>query len=165
MSEPRWLTRASAYIGTREIPGKAHNPKILTWWERIKAPFRDDETAWCAAFVGGVLEEEGIRSSRSAAARSYLKWGVRLKAPAVGAVVVFWRGSPTGWSGHVGFVVGKDTSGNVMVVGGNQGNSVNTKPFSTSRVLGFFWPAGQPSPDSYVLPVISSDGRVSTNES
>lgn len=71
MTEPVWLRIARGYLGQREIVGRKHNPLILRWWQRIRAPFTDDETPWCAGFVGGVLEEAGIKSSRSAAARSY----------------------------------------------------------------------------------------------
>lgn len=162
MSEPRWLAHARGYIGLAEIHGPRHNSQILKWWKLNKLPFTDDETPWCQGFVGGVFEELGIRSTRAGTARSNLKWGVGLKKPAVGAVVVFSRG-PT--QGHVGFVVGKDRNGNIMVLGGNQGDAVNIKPFSTSRVLGYRWPSGEPLPDSYDLPLVSSNGQVSTRES
>lgn len=163
MTDPVWVAKAFGYVGIREIPGSKHNPTIVGWWSKIVAPFRDDETSWCAGFTGGVLEEVGIKSSRSAAARSYLKWGVKLSAPAVGAVVVFWRGSVNGWSGHVGFVVGKDQAGNLMVLGGNQGDMVSIKPFGRDRILGYRWPAGLPLP-ALILPVVRSDGRLSQNE-
>lgn len=163
MAEPVWLTQARKYIGLKEIPGPKHNPVIVGWWEKIAMQFRDDETPWCAAFVGGVLEEVGMKSTRSAAARSYLKYGTKLPAPAVGAIVVFWRGSPQGWSGHVGFVVGQDKAGNLMVLGGNQGDAVNIKPFAKNRVLGYFWPDNAVKPEAK-LPILASDGKVSTNE-
>lgn len=167
MTDPSWIAKARGYVGVREIPGSKHHPAIVSWWSKIGAPFRDDETSWCAGFTGGVLEEVDIRSSRSAAARSYLKWGVKLAAPAVGAVVVFWRGSVNGWSGHVGFVVGKDQAGNLMVLGGNQGDMVSIKPFArtgpNARVLGYRWPVGEPLP-RLELPIIGSDGRLSQNE-
>lgn len=158
-----WIAHARTFLGLREVPGARHNPTILGWWQKIFADFRDDETPWCAAFVGGVLEEVGIKSTRSAAARSYLKWGRSLSQPVPGCVVVFWRGSPSGWSGHVGFVVGKDAFGNLMVLGGNQGDAVNIKPFGRDRVLGYRWPDGVPVPEGG-LPVVKSDGRLSTNE-
>lgn len=161
MTEPRWLTLARAYIGTREIRGNRHNPLILRWWIAIRAAwFKDDETPWCAAYVGGVLEEAGIVSSRSAAARSYLKWGEKLTKPALGAVVVFSR---TG-GGHVGFVVGRDTRGRLMVLGGNQGDAVNIKPFNEDRILGYRWPPGVAKPSTYKLPVLEANGTPSTNE-
>jgi uncharacterized protein (TIGR02594 family) len=161
-----WLTLAKSYIGLSEVPGKEHNPKIVGWWKAIKATFIDDETPWCAAFVGGVLEECGIRSTRSAMARSYTKWGLPLAGPVVGAVVIFWRGSILGPSGHVGFVVGKDRRGNLMVLGGNQGDKVSILPFNPTRILDFRWPEGVPLPfcNWYNLPIVDSNGEVSTNE-
>jgi hypothetical protein len=70
----------------------------------------------------------------------------------------------------VGFVVGKDKQGNLMVLGGNQGNAVNIKPFATSRVAGYVWldwadgRKSSPKPERFELPVLDSNGRVSTNE-
>lgn len=160
----KWIDIALSYLGTTEIAGSRHNKEILKWWKEIKSDFEDDETPWCAAFVGGVLEEVGIKSTRSAAARSYLKFGTRLPKPVTGCIVVFWRGSPEGWSGHVGFVVGKDQYNNLMVLGGNQGDAVNIKPFSRDRVLGYFWPLNEALPDDPNLKVVNSNGRVSSNE-
>ena len=161
-----WLDKAKSYLGLSEVPGKAHNSKIVGWWKAIRAAFQDDETPWCAAFVGGVLEECGIKSSRSAAARSYLHWGFPLAGPAVGAIVIFWRGSPKSTSGHVGFVVGKDTKGNLIVLGGNQGNKVSIATFSPMRALGFRWPDAKNIPfcSWENLPLIDSKGELSTNE-
>ena len=164
---PKWLRMAASYLGLVEYRGSKHNPKIIEWWSKIRAPFTDDETPWCAGFVGGVLEECGIVSSRSASARSFLNWGVEIDGPCVGCIVVFWRGSPKGWSGHVGFVVGRDINGNLMVLGGNQGDAVNIKPFSQSRVLGYRWPKSEKLPlriGKGQLPVVKSDGKLSTNE-
>lgn len=163
MADLAWIAAARRYVGTKEVPGSGNNPIIVRWWQAIRSSIRDDLTPWCAGFVGGVLEEAGIVSSRSAAARSYLKWGTALSKPAYGCVVVFWRGSPSGWSGHVGFVVGKDQRGNLMVLGGNQGDMVSIKPFGAERVLGYRWPAGAAAPN-YTLPLLNSDGRLSQNE-
>lgn len=166
---PVWLQTAIEYIGTKEVPGLNNNPLILKWWKEIKlGGIKDDETSWCAAFVGGVLEECGIKSSRNAAARSYRAWGARLKGPAVGAIVTFWRVSLAGWQGHVGFVIGKDKAGNLMVLGGNQGNEVGIKPFAITRVLVYSWPASVEIPKEIgmeYLPVLASNGSVSTDES
>lgn len=139
--EPRWLSAARQQLGQSEIHGRKHNPRILQWWTAIRAPFTDDETPWCAGFVGGMLESVGIKSSRSAAARSYLKWGMRITKPVVGCITVFERGPA---NGHVGFFVGKDARGNLRILGGNQGDAVNIKPFDPGRVLGYRWPTGEP---------------------
>lgn len=161
--EPIWLVEARRHLGLREIPGKGHNKQILKWWSAIRAPFTDDETPWCAGFVGGCFEAVGMKSSRSAAARSYMKWGSKLDGPALGCVVVFWRGRPDGWSGHVAFVVGETKSGHLMCLGGNQSNAVTVAPFDKQRVLGYRWPLG-PTVPSFNLPVLRSDGVLSDDE-
>ena len=163
-----WLDKAKSYLGLAEVPGKRHNAKILGWWKAIKATFTDDETPWCAAFVGGVLEECGILSTRKANARSYIDWGEKLPSPVVGCVVVFWRGSIGAASGHVGFVVGRDLRGNLLVLGGNQGDKVSIMPFSRDRVLAYRWPKCNEAPEQiahfYALPVIENTEKLSTNE-
>lgn len=138
-SEPAWLAIARGFIGLREIKGASHAPEILQFWKDIKrGGIKDDETPWCAAFVGAVLERAGVTSSRYESAKSYLQWGVTLAAPAVGCVVVFSREG----GGHVGFVVGQDKAGNLLVLGGNQSDAVNIKAFARERVTGYRWPAG-----------------------
>lgn len=169
VSDPVWLRKARGYLGLREYRGSRHNAQILEWWELIRAPFTDDETPWCAGFVGGVLESCGIRSTRSAAARSYERtdWGTVLDGPCVGAIVVFWRKSRHGPYGHVGIVVGRDQWGNLMVIGGNQGNAVTIKPFDLGRVVSYHYPKAHTPPRRIgfnTLPIVRSDGSVSVNE-
>lgn len=162
VGEPIWLRRARQEIGVSEIAGREHSKRVLSYWELSKLNFRDDETPWCAGFVGAMLEDCGIKSTRSGMARSYENWGQPCGA-IKGAVVVFWRGSRSSGSGHVGFVTGKDQHGNIMVLGGNQGDAVNIKPFSTSRVVGYRWPSGFDLTGA-PLETVTSDGQVSTNE-
>lgn len=165
--KPTWLRKALSYLGEKEIKGPINSPVITSWWKKIRAPFNDDETPWCAAFVGGVLEDCDILSTRSAAARSYQNWGNKIDGPCVGAVVVFWRGSPSGAFGHVAFVVGKDQTGNLMVLGGNQGDEVNIKPFANERVLSYHWPRSHDIPRNVgfqYLPVVESNGEISISE-
>jgi len=164
--EPCWLRRARQEIGVQEIPGSRHSAAVLGYWERSKLYFKSDEIPWCAGFVGAMLEDCGIRSTRSGMARSYAQgWGRKLTQAIPGAIVVFWRGSRNGSYGHVGFVTGLDQNGNVRCLGGNQSNAVNVKSFSTDRVLGYYWPDGVPLPgDDAKLTVVHSDDPLSTNE-
>lgn len=161
--EPRWLTFARRYSGLHEIKGREHAPEILSMWAKLGLPFRDDETPWCAGFVGFCLESCGIRSTRSGLARSYENWGVKLDRPVTGAVVTFARKG----GGHVGFAVGHDQRGNIMVLGGNQSDAVNIKPFNpastTMRVTGYWWPHGEPLPNGDMPGMVShdaTDGKV-----
>lgn len=173
MTDPIWLTEARKYIGLREIPGAKNNPALMAVLDLADGVkdgktigANNDDEAYCAKGASAVLELVGIRSQRSAWARSYLTWGQKLEGPAVGAIVVFWRGSPTSANGHVGFVVGKDTVGNLMVLGFNQGDAVKISAFAPHRVLGYRWPAGKPLPvvGENHLPIVKSDGTVSANE-
>lgn len=160
--EPRWLTEARKYIGQKEYPGKKHNAFVLRLWKLIRMPYTDDETPWCAGFVGGCLELCKIVSTRSAWARSYLSWkyGRKIVKPMLGCIVVFERG-PT--SGHVGYLVGYDRAGNLMILGGNQRNAVTIAPFQKRRVLAYFWPLGEKD-CADKLPILKSNGELSTNE-
>ena len=153
MNEPKWLTEARKYLGLAEVKGPDHNPEILQMWRDIKrSGIKDDETPWCAAFVGAVLERVGIRSSRFESARSYLDWGQLLALPVPGCVVIFTRAG----GGHVGFAVGRDPAGNLLVLGGNQSDAVNIKAFPVSRVSGYRWPAGLVVPAD-PLPVLGAE--------
>lgn len=165
-----WLDVAKKYIGVKEIKGSKHNPIILDMLKRSYTALRqkigiyDDETPWCGTFVASVLEESGLKHhipTSFAWARSYLKVGTKLNYPAVGCIVVFERGS----GGHVGFVVGQDSKGNLMVLGGNQGDKVSVASFSKSRVLGYRWCGFKtlPNPTRYKLPVLNGT-KLSTNE-
>lgn len=152
MLEPKWMSIARGLIGVREIKGPEHAPEILQMWRDIKrGGIRNDETPWCAAFVGAVLERAGVVSTRFESAASYLSWGVELAAPAVGCIVVFTREG----GGHVGFVVGQDQKGSLLVLGGNQADAVNIRAFSRGRVSGYRWPSGQAMP-LLSLPVLAS---------
>lgn len=151
--DPQWLAIARPLAGLHEIHGAEHAPEILEMWRAIKrSGIQSDEVPWCAAFVGACLERAGIRSSRFESAASYLTWGVRLDGPAHGCVVVFSREG----GGHVGFVVGQDEAGKLMVLGGNQGDQVCVKAFPRERVTGYRWPVDVRVP-SMPLPICSAE--------
>jgi uncharacterized protein (TIGR02594 family) len=131
-------TVAQGYLGLKEWPGAKHNPAVVALFAKAGHPeIKDDETPWCAAFVGAVLAEAGVKGTGALNARSYMKWGdpVDIADARDGDVVVFWRGTRDGWQGHVGFFSGFK-AGSIIVIGGNQGNEVSIKTYSTSRLLG-----------------------------
>lgn len=161
--EPSWLMLARRYDGVAEIKGPHHHTAILDLLDvgdgkddgKNLQGIKDDETPWCASFVSGVLELDGKQSARSAWARSYLKWGVKVP-PAVGAIAVLERGPQ---SGHVAFVVGRDAANRVLLLGGNQGDMVKVSAFGTERVLDYRWPEGATLPEAMgwpTLPVLSA---------
>jgi uncharacterized protein (TIGR02594 family) len=160
---PPWLIQARKYLGLHEIPGPKHANAILRWLELLGSKVRDDETAWCATFVGGMLELEHFTSTKSLAARSYEDWGVELDYPAVGAIVVFSR-PPRPYNGHVAFIEGEDADGRLMCIGGNQGDQVSVAPFSRDRVVSYRWPKDYPPPGPRPLPLVASNAPTSSDE-
>lgn len=135
-----WYDIAKKKIGTKEISGSKHSPEVIKMYADVgHAWVKNDETAWCAAFVGSVLRESGLPYLKTLGARDYLKYGNKITNPKEGAIAVLQRGKPTSWQGHVGFV-SKWTDKYVWLVGGNQNNMVNETRFPRDRVLGFRWP-------------------------
>lgn len=127
---------ALAEIGTVEWRD-GNNPKVVAYFKDSgNAGVKDDETAWCAAFVGAMLKRAGIKGTGKLNARSYLDWGVPVdrKNAKPGDVVIFKRGNST-WQGHVAFFV-KDRGALIDVLGGNQSNAVNIKGYQAAAVLG-----------------------------
>lgn len=130
--------RAQSELGTWEWKGGDHNPKVVQYFaDTGNSWVKDDETAWCAAFVGAMLEREGVTSTRKLNARSYLRFGkpIDLDEAKPGDIVIFSRGDPDGWQGHVAFYVSHGNT-HINVLGGNQGNQVNLRPYSRGRLLG-----------------------------
>lgn len=97
-------------------------------------------------------------------ARNWLKLGIPLATPALGCILVFWRGSPAGTSGHVGLYAGEDAQGYLHVLGGNQSDAITLARLGKGRLLGMRWPATYPKPTTGRV-LLSADGApISTNE-
>lgn len=91
-------------------------------------------TPWCAAFVNTVLQANHIQGTGSLAARSFLNWGQATWNPQKGDIVITSRGNDPS-KGHVGFYMGKDNAGNILILGGNQSDSVSIKSINPNTVL------------------------------
>jgi uncharacterized protein (TIGR02594 family) len=148
------LSLASRYVGVRELAGEKDHP-LVQWWlslcdgRNLETP---DETPWCSAFVNGIAWELNLPRSKSARARSWLDVGVPVglsQATQGWDVVILSRGAPgsSGYAGpavrdapgHVGFYAGavfNVADSPVVLLGGNQSDSVCYQQFSRDRVLG-----------------------------
>jgi uncharacterized protein (TIGR02594 family) len=156
MKSPPWFSVATHFKGTTEVHGSMDNPQIVEMFRVSGHPeVKDDETPWCAAFVGACLRLSGFRSSGSLGARSYENFGEDLKnAPTRGCIVVFSRGDPKAGTGHVAFF-DHDDGDRVFVLGGNQNDAVNVAGFPKSRVLSYRLPTETaPLPTDTTLPNI-----------
>ena len=129
------IEKALSQFGIKEIVGKQHNQQVLKYFNEIGHEWvKDDETAWCSAFVNWVCKTSGKPYSRKLNARSWLSVGVKKNKPQLGDIVVLWRESKTSWKGHVGFFI-RQTKDWIYVLGGNQNNQVNITAYRKSRVL------------------------------
>jgi uncharacterized protein (TIGR02594 family) len=158
-TELSWIAIGRAALGQREIPGAKHNNWIVALWKRLKVSwFTDDEVPWCGAFVGFCCAEAGLSTPPPGEVGRALSWathGLALDRPAYGCIAVKTRNG----GGHVGFVVGRDERGRLMILGGNQDNSVSIAPYDESVFIAFRWPSKMPDPRRYHLPMLASNGK------
>lgn len=132
-----WLDWAAGELGVHETRG-GETPRILWYHGHTLLKATEDEVPWCSAFMCAAMEDGAeIDSTRSAAARSWMTWGLPCELQP-GAVVVFPRaGNPT--QGHVALVV--NVIGSVIVVlGGNQGDRVSLGTYRVGDQIACRWP-------------------------
>lgn len=129
------LQLAIAEIGTVEWESGS-NPKVVGYYRDAGHPeVKDDEVAWCAAFVGAMLKRAGIVPSGQLTARSYLAWGeaVPIAQARPGDIGIIPRGAS--WQGHT-FIIENIVGSVVYGVGGNQSDSVSRARFPAASLLG-----------------------------
>jgi uncharacterized protein (TIGR02594 family) len=153
-----WFSVATHFKGLSEVHGAVSNPTIIEMFRVSGHPeVNDDETPWCAAFVGACLRLSGYKSSGLLGARSYATFGQEVSAPQRGAIVVFWRTSPQSGSGHVAFFDHEDGD-HIYVLGGNQCDAVSVARFPKTRVIGYRQPVEiAPLPDSTLPNILTID--------
>jgi uncharacterized protein (TIGR02594 family) len=130
------LKIAQKELGIREIPGALNNPRIIAYDEAttMDASMYGDDTPWCSAFANWVVQKAGLSGTRSAAALSWMRWGADAHGPTLGAIAVidYGRGQ-----GHVAFVAGVTRDGRVILLGGNQSDSVVYRAFAASKISSY----------------------------
>lgn len=139
------FTVAQRFTGIQEIPGKRSNPQILAMLRLDDEWPEDDAVPWCSAFLNYVMWILDLPRSRSLRARSWLNVGrpIPLHLAQVGFdVVILSRGSGTqpgpdviDAPGHVGLYAGVEGE-KILILGGNQGDSVNIGRYPRERLLG-----------------------------
>lgn len=172
MEELAWIKLSRECIGIKEIKGSKHNHTIVKWLddmgqfqEEYKAWWREDETPWCGLFVGWIMGKTGRYVVKEwYRAKEWVNPHLtHLDKPAYGAIAVLSRKG----GGHVGFVVGRDAQGNIMLLGGNQGDMVQISPFKRDTIDGYYWPSrwidgapmkSVPYAERYQLPLLQGSG-------
>lgn len=157
-----WVDIAERKMGLHE---RIHNKSLMeflsfggrTIGDPAKIPWCGDLVETCITMA---LPEEPVPQNPYAAI-NWLKFGISCN-PQPGAILVFWRGSPQSWKGHVGFYVGEDAT-HYHVLGGNQKNSISITRIAKSRLRedGVRWPSTAMAPVGSALRK-SSVGLLST---
>jgi hypothetical protein len=104
---PAWFKLGLHEIGFHETGTNQGIERYRAW--RTAARSGDP---WCAIFANAMLEQAGVPGSRSPSSQSFRTHPefVRAAGPALGCIVVFWRGSKAIGQGHVGFYRGEDAT-------------------------------------------------------
>ena len=136
---------AQRFVGIKEVPGSTANPMILAMLQLDDKWPKDDSVPWCSGYINYIAWLLRLPRSKSLRARSWLNVGipVKLEDAQVGFdVVILKRGGGNqpgpeviNAPGHVGLYGGR-SNGGVLILGGNQGDSVSTQIFDTDRILG-----------------------------
>eukprot|EP00456_Euglypha_rotunda_P047094 TRINITY_DN3754_c0_g1_i1.p1 TRINITY_DN3754_c0_g1~~TRINITY_DN3754_c0_g1_i1.p1 ORF type:complete len:246 (-),score=27.51 TRINITY_DN3754_c0_g1_i1:246-983(-) len=136
-----WFTEAKSLLGVKEVGGNASNPEILEWASKLEIPYSGDDIPWCGLFVGhciGATMTDEVLPKNPLGARKWERFGIPVD-PRLGAVLVFWRESPSAGKGHVGFYAGEDDA-SYLVLGGNQSDKVSYAWISKTRHTATRWP-------------------------
>lgn len=129
---------ALAEMGVAETPGVGNTPRVLEYLRSTSVDIGMaslDSTPWCSGFVNWCVRRSGHLGTNSAAARSWLHWGVALGVPRRGCIVVFSRDV----GGHVAFFVRLEGD-QIWVLGGNQHDKVTMASYPSHRLLGYRGP-------------------------
>lgn len=154
-----WMTEARKHLGQKEVPGLGSNQWILSLWDSIPwiwstvSRVDDSVLPWCGAFIRFCLMSSNIKPPKHwYRARAYIDFGTKLDRPAVGAIAVIKKGSQY----HVGFVSGKNNNGDILLIGGNQSDSVKNSAFKKGSVVYYGWPTRDLTEINYFLPTLNA---------
>ena len=153
--QPPWITAGLQDLGFHE---EGDNRGIELFITQAQCGHVGDP--WCAIWANAKLEQCGVRGTRSASSQSFRDNPnfVELDGPVLGAIAVYWRGSPDSGLGHVGFYMG-ETATQILTLGGNESDAVRKQFEPRAKLIGYWWPAAVPVPDGDVIEVTSDAGN------
>ncbi len=161
-----WMAEADNLSGTEEVLGSGNNPVILDWAKDLDIRYPGDDVPWCGLFVAhciGATMPGEVLPTNPLGARAWAVFGDATE-PRVGAVLVFWRESPSSGKGHVGFYTGENRNA-YRILGGNQSNKVGLALIGKDRLLKARWPRTAASLNGGVaLVMVDKQGVLSQNE-
>ncbi|USD64334.1 TIGR02594 family protein [Vibrio sp. SCSIO 43136] len=159
-----WMKSAYKELGQSEIPGVKANPRVLQYFTASKFWGTDDsggQNAWCASFVAYVMKSNGYSPVKNAfRAKSWKEFGEVIESPLQGSIAIKSRRG----GGHVGFVVGKSSTGKYLfILGGNQGDKVSIARYPAHVWETFVLPSDIDASEG-ILPVYTASSVVAGSE-
>lgn len=164
---PKLVQAGLSYLGLKEYPGPSSNPVIMQMAKDLGVSniYTNDDMSWCALFMCYLCKITGkpmpYRSYEILRAASFATWGnpVARGDERLGDIAVFKR--PGG--NHVGIVIAV-TATTIVVLGGNQSNAVTITEIAKTRLSACRRYYSIAAPESAIQYVVSSTGKLSTNE-
>jgi uncharacterized protein (TIGR02594 family) len=129
--------------GTKENPSAtASHPRLKEMFADTGfASYDDSKLPWCGVAMGYCHIKAGWPRpdlpKYIEVARDWLEFGESVEKPQRGDIAILWRGSRSGWKGHVAFFHGYGDNGKILLLGGNQSDSVSVVAYDPDRVLGY----------------------------
>lgn len=141
---PDWMLDMYKMIGKHERHDRF---ALQDWLSSSSQPVDPLITPWCGVAIDACFRNTGVNPDdlpgNPALAINWLKFGHSADEATIGSILVFWRGYPQSWKGHVGFYVGESDK-YYYVLGGNQSNRVSVTRIGKHRLKanGIRWPNG-----------------------
>jgi len=153
--QPKWVSQGLKDVGFHET---GDNQGIGEFIKQAHCGAIGEP--WCAIWANAKLEQCQISGTRSASSQSFRHDPnfVQLPGPALGALAVYWRGSPNSGLGHVGFYMG-ETDTQILTLGGNESDAVREQFEPRAQLFGYWWPKSQSLPSGGVIRVASVAGH------
>jgi uncharacterized protein (TIGR02594 family) len=143
------------------------NPNIINAYKEVAGvTYRNDTTAWCAAFVGYVLKTSGLSYLKTLSSLAYANYGtaVPLNDPTQWRKwdIIVWKNITKAQKGHVSFLTGVTKSGLTVIeptsaFGGNQGNRVKVSKYPFDKTFKVLAVRRGWTPPAEQLPAASGD--------
>jgi len=158
--EEPWMSEALLVKGLHE---RKNYTTLKQWFDKSVQWINPKEIPWCGAFVATCFRKWNPDIKLPENPLGARQWGAfgQPVSPRRGSVLTFWRGSPKGWQGHVGFYYAEDSSA-YHVLGGNQSDAVTITRIAKNRLLQSRWPLEREVSGSVVF--ADASGKLSTNE-
>lgn len=139
---PPWMVEAQRRMGLHERRDNRLLSAFMKFGRYLGDPAR---LPWCGDFIETCIVKTlpgAVVPNNPFWAQAWKTFGIDAGRPRVGSIgVIRWNAK----SGHAGFVAGFDASRRrVLMLGGNQSDSVNLTWFPLDRFIAFRWPKVYP---------------------